>query len=83
MNTSWDALLFAHGHILRILAAGWLGLPPEAGRFFALGTASVSALGFERETRVITQWNGNVRPADSVEGKVDIPTVEIPSFRGT
>jgi probable phosphoglycerate mutase len=52
-----DVALFAHGHILRILTATWLGLPPEGGRLFALGTASISTLGYERETRVITRWN--------------------------
>jgi len=52
-----DAALFAHGHILRILTARWLGLAPDGGRLFAMGTASVSLLGYERETRVITRWN--------------------------
>jgi broad specificity phosphatase PhoE len=49
--------LFAHAHILRILAARWIGLPAVGGRLFALGTGSVSVLGFERETRVVSKWN--------------------------
>ena len=52
-----DVALFAHGHILRILAARWLGQDPRAGRLYALGTASVSTLGYEHESRVITRWN--------------------------
>jgi broad specificity phosphatase PhoE len=49
--------LFAHAHILRILAARWIGLPAFGGEHFALGTGSVSVLGFERESRVISKWN--------------------------
>jgi broad specificity phosphatase PhoE len=52
-----DVALFAHGHILRILTACWLALPPACARLFALSTASLSTLGYERENRVITRWN--------------------------
>jgi probable phosphoglycerate mutase len=52
-----DTALFGHGHILRILAARYLRLQPDFGRFLMLGTASVSMLGHERETRAITRWN--------------------------
>lgn len=54
---SGDVVLFAHGHILRIVAARWLGLGASEGRLFGLDTATVSILGFERETRVIRRWN--------------------------
>ncbi|HEV3333513.1 MAG TPA: histidine phosphatase family protein [Bryobacteraceae bacterium] len=55
-----DVALFAHGHILRILTACWLSLAPGDGRLFALGTGSLSILGYEHETRVITLWNEDV-----------------------
>lgn len=52
-------LLFAHGHIFRVLAARWLGLPPGDGRFFLLGTAALSVMGYEhnRDEPVIRLWN--------------------------
>ena len=52
-----DALLFGHGHMLRVLAARWLGLPGESGSLFGLSTATVSELGWERERRIIETWN--------------------------
>jgi probable phosphoglycerate mutase len=51
------AVVVAHGHILRVLATRWLETHPQAGRWLALGTASVSELGSEHECPVIQRWN--------------------------
>jgi broad specificity phosphatase PhoE len=55
-----DVALFSHGHVLRVLTARWLALPPESGALFALGTGTLSILGFERDVRVIRCWNAPV-----------------------
>jgi broad specificity phosphatase PhoE len=52
-----DAALFAHGHLLRVLAARWVELPPEDGGRLALSTAAICVLGWEREVPVIWLWN--------------------------
>jgi probable phosphoglycerate mutase len=54
-----DVLLFSSGHILRVLASRWLGLPPSEGRYFMLNTASLSALGYEHDVSqpVICLWD--------------------------
>lgn len=52
-----DMLIFAHGHVLRVLTARWLGEPPEGGRHYALQTATLSVLGYEHADPVIRQWN--------------------------
>jgi broad specificity phosphatase PhoE len=57
MAPGGNVALFAHAHILRILAARWIGLPPAGGSRFALGTGSLSILGRERETPTISLWN--------------------------
>jgi broad specificity phosphatase PhoE len=52
-----DVILFSHGHLLRVLAARWLGLPPEEGRRFALDPATIGLLAAERDARVVRIWN--------------------------
>ena len=57
LQAGGDVAFFAHGHVLRVIGARWVGLEPQGGRYFALSTGSVSVLGWERETRVIETWN--------------------------
>ena len=52
-----DVLLFAHGHILRVITARWLQMPVAAGARFALAAGALSRLGYERDTRVVDEWN--------------------------
>jgi broad specificity phosphatase PhoE len=52
-----DIAIFAHGHVLRILTAVWLGLPPNHGQLFALNTGTISVLGYEHEYHVVKRWN--------------------------
>ena len=57
LDSGGETIVFAHGHLLRILAACWIKLPPQAGRMLYLSTASISILGWERATRVLQLWN--------------------------
>jgi probable phosphoglycerate mutase len=52
-----DVALVAHGHVLRVLTACYLRLPPADGRLFRLDTGTVSTLGSEHAEPVITSWN--------------------------
>lgn len=57
-NTKGDVAVFAHGHVLRVLAARWIGLPPESGRHFLLHTGTLCVLGHYRSEPALKIWNG-------------------------
>lgn len=52
-----DTLCVAHGHLLRVLAARWLGLPPVAGRLFVLQAGALGRLDWDKEFTVMERWN--------------------------
>jgi broad specificity phosphatase PhoE len=52
-----DVALVAHGHVLRVLTARWLGLDPDSGRMFRLDTGTLSLLGDEHDHPVVASWN--------------------------
>jgi broad specificity phosphatase PhoE len=60
-----DVALFAHGHVLRVLAVRWLDLGPEHGASLVLTTATISVMGWERELPAVWLWNdgSHLRPA--------------------
>jgi broad specificity phosphatase PhoE len=56
-RTGGPVLVFAHGHLLRVLAARWMHLPPVVGAHLELAPATISVLGWERETPTLQRWN--------------------------
>ncbi len=61
-----DTIAFAHGHVLRVLGATWLGLSPDSGRLAVLGTAALGVLGWEHEWHVVKRWN--IQPSEEDHG---------------
>jgi probable phosphoglycerate mutase len=57
-----DVALFAHGHVLRVLVARWIGLPAAGGQHFLLGTGTLSVLGYYRDIPAVRVWNRSLRP---------------------
>lgn len=53
-----DVALFAHGHVLRVLAARWIGLPAAFGQHFLLDTGTLCVLGYYRNIPALRVWNG-------------------------
>jgi broad specificity phosphatase PhoE len=59
-TASDDVALFAHGHLLRVLVARWIGLPPESGQHFLLDTGTLCILGDYRGVPAVKVWNGPI-----------------------
>jgi broad specificity phosphatase PhoE len=59
LRVAGATIAFAHGHFLRMVGARWAGLAPAAGGHLLLSPATVSALGFERDVRVLSSWNAS------------------------
>ena len=55
-----NVALFAHGHVLRVLVARWIALPPGAGQHFMLNTGTLSVLGNYRGVPAVRVWNGSL-----------------------
>jgi broad specificity phosphatase PhoE len=53
-----DTALFAHGHVLRVFVARWIGLPADSGQHFLLNTGTLCVLGYYRKIPAIQIWNG-------------------------
>ena len=52
-----DVIVFGHGHMLRVIGARWVGLPPEDGGLLGLGTGALCTLGYEHDLPVLVHWN--------------------------
>jgi broad specificity phosphatase PhoE len=57
-----DVALFAHGHVLRVLVARWIGLPAAGGQHFLLATGTLCVLGYYRDIPAVRVWNRSLRP---------------------
>jgi broad specificity phosphatase PhoE len=53
-----DTALFAHGHVLRVFVARWIGLPPGGGQHFLLNTGTLCVLSYYRKIPAVRVWNG-------------------------
>jgi probable phosphoglycerate mutase len=53
-------LLFAHGHVLRVLVARWIGLPAGGGQHFLLDTGTLCVLSYYQQTPAVRIWNAPI-----------------------
>jgi probable phosphoglycerate mutase len=64
-----NVAVFAHGHVLRVLGARWLGLPPSAGSHFLLDTATLSVLSSYHGAPAMKRWNAPLLPDGTAAAK--------------
>jgi broad specificity phosphatase PhoE len=64
-----DTVLFAHGHVLRVLVARWIGLPASGGQHFLLNTGTLSVLSYYREIPALRIWNGLLSTRMQLSGR--------------
>jgi probable phosphoglycerate mutase len=65
-----DVALFAHGHVLRVLAARWVGLAASGGAHFSLDTATLCVLGYYHGVPAIKRWNAPLLPPNPSRDRV-------------
>lgn len=81
-----NVLAFSSGHVIRMIAARWLGLPPVAGRCFFCEPGSVGELGFEHDSRdqpVVRLWNYVDVPSTATGGRVGLVESALQATSGT
>ena len=79
---SGDLVLFAHGHVLRVLVARWIGLPVAGGQHFLLNTGTLCVLSYYREIPAVRIWNGPLIDGRSGSGKVGRSASSVPLVTG-
>jgi broad specificity phosphatase PhoE len=65
-----DVALFAHGHVLRVLAARWLGLTASGGSHFLLDTATLCVLSFYHGVPAVKRWNAPLMPGEQQQSRL-------------
>ncbi len=80
--TPGDVAIVAHGHVLRILAARWLGLAPRDGRLLALDPAGIGILGYEHAVAVIARWNETPGMAGGATADTTVDEDAVPAAQG-
>jgi probable phosphoglycerate mutase len=71
-----DTALFAHGHVLRVLVARWIGLPASGGQHFLLNTGTLSVLSYYREIPAVRIWNELLSTRMQLLGRSEAETLE-------